>query len=244
MIEKNKYKDFYTVEADAYHHLRYGTKYGRIFKTLHRGTLATLLEPIPRGEPVLEIACGTGHTTQLLEQLGFQVTATDLTPAMMQEARNRCQSSKTHFIETNANSLPFADNSFNLVISTRFLHLFSYQTQLELLKELRRVTKPGGYIFIDFDNLTSRWILALPHFIYNILRYRRIAPDTHYNSITNVKRLLKESLLEPSSIVGVGGYHLIIPALVSDSLAIRMGRMHQHRGLRFLGEQIAVLARK
>ena len=241
--EKN-YKSFYTKEANTYHSSRYDTLYGRIFRALHQETIGALIDQARPEGRVLEVACGTGYTTAYLADMGLDVVATDLTPAMMQKARETCKNHKVEFIETNALSLPFPENTFDFVISTRFMHLFPKETQLQLLSEISRVTSSGGYVLVDFDNRTSRLFLAIPHLVYNLVRYRRVAPDTHYNNVRSLEELFPRAGLTPQHIFGVAGYHLVAAGIISEKLAIRLGRAHRNGALRLFSEQLVVLARK
>jgi ubiquinone/menaquinone biosynthesis C-methylase UbiE len=51
-----------------------------------------------------------------------------------------------------AQHLPFADHSFHTVVSLNFLHLFSVETQRQMVQEMKRVVKPGGRLILEFDN--------------------------------------------------------------------------------------------
>ena len=153
--QQTDYKAFYSNIADQYHASRYKTSYGKIFGALHHKALRRILQSLDRQAPVLEVACGTGHTTALLHEMGFRFFACDLTMPMMKQARQQV-GGKGRFIEADAFSLPYRDNTFQMVISTRFLHLFTLGQQKKVLKELLRVLRPDGMLVVDFDNLTSR----------------------------------------------------------------------------------------
>lgn len=231
----SRHRAFYSDIAAAYHGLRYETRYGRLFRHLHHQVLRQALAPLPSGATVLEVACGTGHTTALLQELGLDCVACDLTLPMIHQARARLGGGR--FVAADALRLPYRDGTFQAVVSTRFLHLFRPAEQRQLLREMTRVLMPGGLLVVDFDNFTSRWLLAVPHLVYNLLRYRRFAPEAHYNRIPTVERTLRElSLIEIQS-YGVAGYHLILPALFSEGWALRLGAGHRSRPWRFLAEQ-------
>jgi ubiquinone/menaquinone biosynthesis C-methylase UbiE len=51
-----------------------------------------------------------------------------------------------------AQQLPFVDDAFDVVTSFNFLHLFSLKTQRDMISEMKRVTKPGGTLVLEFDN--------------------------------------------------------------------------------------------
>lgn len=229
------HQSFYTDIAGKYHSLRYGGRYGGLFRQLHHEVLDTLL---PNGSTarVLEVACGTGHTTELLQAKGNDYIACDLTNGMLEHARERLGAT-AQLVRTNALRLPFPEASFDVVLSTRFLHLFPVERQRLILAEMLRVLKPEGRLVVDFDNFTSRWLLALPHLFYNLLFYRRLAPDTHYNRIRTTETMLGELGLTHLDSIGVAGYHLVIPSYFSHALALRLGRGHRGKPWRILAEQ-------
>ena len=246
-MQQDQFKSFYTDEADVYHDRRYQTRYGQLFKLLHHESITELLHEFPKKTRLLEVACGTGHTTELLSALGFEVSACDLTPAMMHRARQRLSvqaARHINLVETNAMCLPFADSTFDLVVSTRFLHLFPFIKQQMVLTEMLRVLKPNGYILVDFDNWFSRWLLAVPYAFYNLIRYRRLAPFSIYNKVAKTQHMIETLGVEVISIIGIGGTHLVLPAYISNSLAVACGRLHKSPGWRLLAEQFILFGRK
>ncbi len=244
MSDNQEYKQFYSDEATDYERTRYKTSYGSLFRQLHYKVVSDVCQNIPADAQVLEVACGTGHTTRLLNSLGISIVACDLTPKMMVQAESSIDESKaeTVFVQTSAFGLPFSDNSIDFLISTRFLHLFGRDDQGKLIKEFRRVLKPGGTLLVDFDNLVARWLYAIPHFFYNIIRYRRFAPDSHYNTPKQVSDLLTNNGFQTPSLYGVGGWHLYFVKLFSARLAYRIGLRHRFAPLRILAEQFVVVA--
>ncbi|WP_027571805.1 class I SAM-dependent methyltransferase [Bradyrhizobium sp. WSM1743] len=95
-----------------------------------------------RGESVLDIACGTGIVARLIEQRGqsARVVGLDLNTAMLAIARTK--SAKVEWIEGSALDLPFAADSFNVVLCQLGLQFFP--DRLLALKEMVRVLKPAG----------------------------------------------------------------------------------------------------
>ncbi len=241
-----RFREFYEDESTRYHQRRYQTRYGRVFKALHHEQIRELLSRTPDGASILEIACGTGHVSELLAELGHEFVACDLTRPMLEQARERTtdKQGEAQFVLTDAYRLPFADDSFDLIVSTRFLHLFPPEGQQPLLSEIRRVLRSGGYLIVDFDNRVSRWVYAFPYLIYNLIRYRRVAAYSHYNTVRQVRRMFSESGLEATEVFGVGGTLLVVPALASTAAAVRLGRLHRSMPLRWLAEQLLVFGTK
>lgn len=103
------------------------------------------------GARVLEVGCGPGHLSVLLARdQGLDVTGLDLDPEMVESARaNVAQSGvdgPPEFVVGDAAALPFADSSFDLVVSTLSMHHWS-DPGLGLA-EIGRVLRPGGRALI------------------------------------------------------------------------------------------------
>lgn len=96
------------------------------------------------GEHALELGAGTGLVTRLAaERIGMAggITATDVTPGMLEVARRQLQAAQASFVLVDyARPLPFLDRSFDLVLSG----LTYVQNELEPLEEVARVLRPGG----------------------------------------------------------------------------------------------------
>lgn len=98
------------------------------------------------GQRVLDIGCGTGVVAITAARLGAQVTALDLTPALLERARENAQIAgvSVEWHEGDAEQLPFADASFDVVLS-QFGHMFAPRPDVALA-EMLRVLKPGGTV--------------------------------------------------------------------------------------------------
>jgi SAM-dependent methyltransferase len=99
------------------------------------------LEPAAR---VLDIACGTGNVTIPLARRGVMVTGLDMTPRLLEEARARATRERLHirFDEGFAETLPYPDASFDLVVSM-FGIMFSPLPEI-VASEMARVLRTGG----------------------------------------------------------------------------------------------------
>jgi SAM-dependent methyltransferase len=92
------------------------------------------------GEDVLDVACGTGNAALRAAQAGTRVTGLDLTPELLAIAR--AQAPDITWIEGDAQDLPFADASFDVVLSV-FGCMFAPDHQ-RTAREILRVLRPGG----------------------------------------------------------------------------------------------------
>jgi SAM-dependent methyltransferase len=98
------------------------------------------------GLRVLDVAAGTGNASILAAQRGAHVTASDLTPELLEAGRGRAQTAgvELDWVEADAERLPFEDASFDVVMSA-IGAMFAPQHRAAA-DELVRVCRPGGTI--------------------------------------------------------------------------------------------------
>jgi ubiquinone/menaquinone biosynthesis C-methylase UbiE len=98
------------------------------------------------GESVLDVAAGNGNATLAAARRGCEVISTDYVSALLERGRARAQADglKVAFQEADAEALPFADSSFDAVVST-FGVMFT-PNQEKAAAEMTRVCKSGGRI--------------------------------------------------------------------------------------------------
>lgn len=101
------------------------------------------------GKDVLEAACGPGRGLGYLAEAARSVTAGDLTPALIDAARAH-YGERVSLSVFDAQKLPFADASFDLVLLYEaFYYLHEPET---FLSEARRVLRPGGELLLSMPN--------------------------------------------------------------------------------------------
>ena len=102
--------------------------------------------PISAGDRVLDVAAGTGNASIPAAQHGARVTATDLTPALLEAGARRpeAQGLDLEWVPADAEDLPFDDGSFDVVMSCIGV-MFAPFHQLAA-DQLVRVCRPGGTI--------------------------------------------------------------------------------------------------
>ena len=98
------------------------------------------------GSKVLDVAAGNGMVSLAAARRWCDVTSTDYVPALLESGRTRAAAEgfSIQFQEADAESLPFADASFDVVVST-FGVMFT-PNQARAASELTRVCKPKGRI--------------------------------------------------------------------------------------------------
>ena len=118
---------------------------------------------------VLDVGTGPGFFAILLTELGFPVTAVDVTPEMLAEARQNAGSlaGKIDFREMNAEDLCLPDDSYDVVVSRNLTWNLPHPDKA--YSEWHRVLRPGG-LLLNFD---SNWY----HYLFDESKREQFEAD-------------------------------------------------------------------
>lgn len=133
-----------------------------------------------RGKDVLEVSCGHGGgaswIARTMEPASY--TGLDLNRAGIRFCQERHRVSGLRFVRGNAQTLPFADGSFDAVINVEASHC--YPDFWAFLTEVARVLRPGGILlYADFrfkDDL-SAWEAAMANAPLKMVQWRDIGAE-------------------------------------------------------------------
>jgi ubiquinone/menaquinone biosynthesis C-methylase UbiE len=106
------------------------------------------------GQDVLDVGCNTGYGTVRFVPVARRVVGVDVSPGAIEAARNRAPGGRPEFILTSGFELPFPDGSFDLVSSFQVLE--HVPDPLAYLREMARVTRPGGEVILATPNAAIR----------------------------------------------------------------------------------------
>src|SRR5262249_34678884 len=129
-------------------------------------------------DTVLDVACGSGIVACAFAAVASHVTGIDLTPAMLEQAQTLAKQrglTNLSWRQGDIETLPFADNSFTIVLSRYAFHHFPYPERV--LSEMKRVCRPGGRILIADAALPPGKIDAYNHF-------EKLLEPSHYRALT------------------------------------------------------------
>ncbi len=155
-----------------------------------RSQILDVLNHTPPG-PLLDVGCSLGYTLQAAVDLGLPATGVDISEHAVKVCREQGFAAEIGSFH----ELPFADGSFQIVIMK---HVLEHTPRpREALREIRRVLRPGGGVFI-----------AVPHGGYvkarrNPTGYRWYRPEFHgaehyaYYTPATMSRLLREERFDP-----------------------------------------------
>ena len=107
-----------------------------------------------RGKTVLDFGCGWGGETVWLGERAARAMGCDINPSALTSANEfakRVGAENVSFAQSGTNTLPYADQTFDAIFST---NVFEHVMQpAAMLKEIRRVLKPGGRFISQFGPL-------------------------------------------------------------------------------------------
>ena len=132
-----KHKNFWDKNADRYD--RFMRKDRAAYDEMYE-----LIRPLVRHKTVLELATGTGLIARHIVNAAAYIEATDASAEMIAEAKRDTRSAKLHFSVQDMFRLPYANQSFNVVIVSNALHIVPQPEKA--LAEIRRVLKDDGVL--------------------------------------------------------------------------------------------------
>ena len=142
---------------------KYDARHGEIFNPieqdrLHRA-LARARDAVQTGrEPLhaLDFGCGSGNLTRHLLELGFTVTAADVSQGFLDLVRSRYPTARLETLLMPGGDLSgVPDAGFDLVATYSVLH--HIPDYLGAVAELARLTRPGGVVYIDHEQNEAYW---------------------------------------------------------------------------------------
>lgn len=221
--------------------------------------LNKLLHKLPHKRNLLDIGGGFGRLTPIYAPIFRKCLLVDPSQKLLSEADELCKKYKNFtvkkaFIE----KLPFKDHFFDAVISVRTFH--HLQDPNQAIKEISRITRPGGFFVIEFAN-KNRFINILRSVIRGNFNFlieikpvdislkRNSAPFLSYHP-SQIKTLLLTNGFNIEKVLSVGNFRSnflkkIIPLkvlLFLDSLIFFLNIRFSL--LNYFGPSIFILAQK
>ena len=144
MTEQQRSRDYY----DTFSHIYEAERHEGYHRWLDERTVALLRRHVT-GKDVLEVGCGTGLLLRDVAKNARRAVGVDLSHGMLKPSHER----GLDVIQGSATSLPFADQSFDVVYSFKVL---AHVPDLAMaMSEMARVLRPGGLAICEFYNKHS-----------------------------------------------------------------------------------------
>jgi len=162
---------------------------------------------------VLELGCGTGYFTKEAAQSGAAITAIDISPDLLDQAKSEISLPNVDFLIENAYQMNFDDNTFDAVIGSSVLHHLKIDSAL---KEIFRVLRPGGTIHFTEPNMLNPQI-ALQK---NISLLKKMMGDSPDETAFFAQSLKKKMLEHGFSDIEIKPFDFLHPAIPKFLLPI------------------------
>jgi SAM-dependent methyltransferase len=126
-------------------------------------------------QSVLDLGCGTGTLTQMLKQRypSANLIGLDGDASILEIARAKAQRARAaiEFAQGMAYALPFADASLDRVVSSLMFHHLTLEDKERTAREMRRVLKPNGAVYIADLGKPDNWLVAIPGLVIGRLEH-------------------------------------------------------------------------
>ena len=145
---EKRVQNYWTIRTKDFHAIRLNELRGEISNRW----LSELKEKLPKDRPleILDAGTGTGYFSILLAKEGHRVTGIDLTPSMLEEARNTASlfGVNASFLEMNVQETTFESDRFDAIVTRNVT--WTLPDPEKAYREWHRILKPGG-ILLNFD---------------------------------------------------------------------------------------------
>ena len=168
------------------------------------------------GMSVLELGCGTGYFTRELACSGANIVAVDVSPDLLEIAKANYSAPNVRYEIQNAYELSYPDAVFDSVVGSSVLHHLEIE---EAVREIYRVLKPGGTIYLTEPNMLNPQI-AIQKNVPWVKRRLGDSPDETAFFRWPLRRLLERKGYRDVRIVPFDFLHPKTPVSLVDGLDI------------------------
>jgi len=161
---------------------------------------------------ILDVGCGTGLVLESLSKLPVrhELHGIDFSETMLHEAREKAAhlDNPPTLVYGSAYEIPYADGTFDMVCSSRFIHQFKHEDKKQVIREMLRVTRDKGVVAVEF--------YARPHYVFQwyAMPWRRKRDKkthfSHYPSAREVRDVMDRPFeVVPIRLIGSRFWRLV-----------------------------------
>ncbi len=123
----------------------------------------------PVNKSVLDVATGTGSLAIALSSKARKVVGIDLSSKMLNVAKKKTIKDNVSFVQMDATKMNFQDNQFDIITISLGLHDMPIEVRSFVLKEIKRVLKKDGKLYIlEYDLPTNKLLGLCSSYLINI----------------------------------------------------------------------------
>jgi SAM-dependent methyltransferase len=203
-VENRRYYDEFSNWYEKHRHEGYHAMIDRLE--------TDLVLPYARGKNVLEVGCGTGLILRQVAAVSESAVGIDISPGMLEKARERGLDVR----EADVIRLPFEDEAFDVVYS--FKVLAHVERSQDALREMIRVTKPGGTLVLEYYNRRS-----LRYWMKRLFGPGKISKHTNEGAVFtrwDEPSQIQDALPENVRFVDFAGVRVVTPAALCCRIPI------------------------
>ncbi|MGV0103374.1 Type 11 methyltransferase [Nostoc sp. DSM 114160] len=168
-------------------------------------------------QDILDLACGVGLSTFTIQEIYpyAKITGLDLSPYFLAVANYRAQQrqAKINWLHAQAESTGLPDASFDLVSIFLMCHELPQSATRQILAEMRRVLRPGGYLAIMDMNPKSEVYKKMPAYILTLLKSTEPYLDEYF--ALDIEQAIVEAGFQTPTITNNTHRHRTVIAQVS-----------------------------
>jgi len=153
------------------------------------------------GRRVLDVGAGEGRFARELALRGAQVVALDRSKAMLRAGEQAGEGPRPELVQGDALALPFADGSFDVVVAVTVLCFI--ERAVVAVREIARVTRPGGRVVLSELGRWSTWALTRR---FRAWRKGGLWSAAQFRTASELREVLAGAELEPREAHGAVFY--------------------------------------
>ena len=153
-------------------------------------------------DTVLDLGCGNGRNLiYLAKEYGVRGFGIDISTEAVEQAKKKAEGLHLEFHEQSiAEPIPTEDESYSLVLDMMTSHFLNESQRTQLLKEINRVLKPGGWYFfktflLDEDKHAARLLRDYPADESGSYIHPKIAVAEHVFTEQEIRDLLEDDFI-------------------------------------------------
>lgn len=177
--------------AKKYDEVRFGHPQGKMLDTIEKESVCNLIKKANSLRLVLDLACGSGRFAEIIlkSYSNVSVVAADISKELLKVAKQRLRNNRglEGLVLCDAEFLPFRNESFDCIITIRFIGMLPPMVRQSILKEIYKVTRKT-VIFNYPNSISVSIILRVLWKLKGICaEYFPISPSLFYEEIMKIR---------------------------------------------------------